>query len=172
MTESEKKFTPEENKDSRLKPVYELLNAKSPLEMSNLYSVEDQRLMKSDEWDYDNPELITNKVKALLEQINPGELTEEEAEWRNEVLWFWYHHAISDAIRKGDQAAAQNYADTALKMQPEEHPNKITKLLYLLVHDNLPEAERCLEEITEEPEKSTAQDLVSHYKTEGFFKKD
>lgn len=159
-----------ENKESSLRAVYEILNAHTPLEMSNLYSEEDQRLMKSGEWDYDNPELITNKVKNLLEQINPAELTEEEAEWRSEVLWFWYHHAISCALQKNDKEAAQRYADTALQLQPEQHPNKITKLLYYLVHDNLPAAEQWLVEITEEPEKTAANDLVNHYKDKGFFK--
>lgn len=170
MTNPEFGSKPEDNKESPLRPVYELLSAHSPLEMSNLYSEEDQKLMKSGGWDYDNPELITNKVKNLLEQINPSELTEEESDWRSEVLWFWYHHAISCAIQKNDKEAAQKYADKALQLQPEQHPNKITKLLHYLVNDNLPEAEKWLEQIIEEPEKLTASDLVSHYKSQGFFK--
>ncbi len=150
--------------------IYKLLNATTPLEMSNNYTEEDQKLMKSGEWDYDNPDLITNKVKVLLEEIDPSTLSEDEADWRNEVLWFWYHHAISCAVGKNDQVAAQDYAQKALDIQHPDHPNKITRLLYLLVNDKLEEAEEWAKAIDEEPEKSTSRNLIDHYIKERFFK--
>ena len=155
---------------SPIKEAYVLLGAHTPLELSNLYTVEDQKLMKSGNWDYGNPELITNKVKIILESIDSASLTEEEREWRQEILWFWYHHAISCAVwMYKDKEAAQKYSTSALENQPAVHPNKITKLLDLLVHDKLDDAEKWAEEITEEPEKSTATSLVSDYKQGGFF---
>lgn len=156
---------------SPLKEAYLMLGAKSPLELSNLYSEEDQKLMDTHAWDYDNPELITNKIKVLLEQADISALNEEEREWRNEILWFWYHHAISCAIwRYKDQKAAQEYSEHALEFQSTEHPNKITRLFYFLTHDQLDRAENWVAGIHEEPEKSTAADVVGWYKKGKFYK--
>lgn len=159
----------ERHHESPLSEVYKLLGASSPLEMSNLYTDKDQELMHSDQWDYDNPELITNKVKNILEELDKSNLNEDELDWSNEVLWFWYHHAISCAIKKNDQNSAQKYATKALELQHDEHPNQITKLLYLLVHDKLQEAKKWANTITEEPEKSTAQYQLEIYKNKGYF---
>jgi hypothetical protein len=156
---------------SPLKEAYILLNAKSPLELNNLYSEEDQKLIKTHMWDYDNPDLITNKIKEILERVDVSALSEEEQEWRNEILWFWNHHAISCAIwRYKDQRAAQEYSERALEFQSTEHPNQITRLFYFLTRDQLDEAEKWVREIHEEPEKSTAADLISWYKKGDFYK--
>jgi hypothetical protein len=155
---------------SPAREAYALLGAQTPIELSNLYSAEDQRLMRSGAWDYENEELVVNQVKNILESLDPLTLTEEEQVWRQEILWFWYHHAISCAIwRYKDKNTAQDYATMALEYQSEDHPNKITKLLYFLVNDQLEEAEQWAAEIDEEPEKSTAADLVKEYKDGDFF---
>jgi len=164
--------SPQQESMGGLKKAYELLGAKTPLELSNLYSIEDQKLMKSNNWDYANPDLITNKVKNILESINESDLTDEEKEWRQEILWFWYHHAISCAIwRYQDKEAAKLYASRALEYQSEDHPNKVTKLLHLLVNDQFEEAEEWAQTIQEEPEKGTGSELLKEYKEQGFFKK-
>ncbi len=156
---------------SPAKEAYLLLNAKTPLELSNRYTQEDQKLMNSKLWDYNNPDLIINQAKRILESVDPMILTREEQVWRQEIIWFWYHHAISCAIAKyGDKEAAQRYAAMALENQPPGHPNKITKLLSLLVNDKIDEAEKYLLLITEEPEKSTGQSLLLGYKQGLFFK--
>ena len=157
-------------KESNLQQVYDILRASTPLEMSQLYTKEDQKLMKAKKWDYDNPSLVVNIVKNLLEKIDPTTLTKDEAKWRQEVLWFWYHHAISCAISKNDKMAAQRYADKAVVLQKSNHPNKITLLLYNLVHDELEHAELHARTITKEPEKSTARDILVMYKEKGFWK--
>jgi len=155
---------------SPAKEAYILLGAKTPLELSNLYSVEDQKLMHSGSWDYADKESAVNKVKGILESIDPSTLTTEEREWRQEILWFWYHHAISCAVwRYKDKAAAQMYAAKALENQPADHPNKITQLLDFLVNDKLEYAEKWVANIGEEPEKSTATSLVQTYKDGKFF---
>lgn len=159
-----------ESNNSPLKEAFELLGASTPLELSNLYAEEDQKLMKSGEWDYNNPSLVVNKVKEILESIDPSELSKEELVWREEILWFWYHHAVSCAVWKyKDKEAAQEYAALALAFQSENHPNKITKLLYLLVNDQIAEAETWTETISESPERETAADLLRDYKGKGFF---
>jgi len=156
---------------SPLKEAYLLLDAKSPVRLSNLYSEEDQKLMVTQAWDYDNPELVTNKIKEILESVDVSKLSEEEKEWRNEILWFWYHHAISCAIwRYKDQRAAQEYSARALEFQSAGHPNQITKLFYFLTRDQLSEAEAWAQEIHEEPEKSTAADILDWYKKGEFYK--
>ncbi len=159
-----------DRENSPLKEAYLLLDAQTPVELSNLYSAEDQKLMKSGSWDYNNSELITNKIKGVLEPTDPAELTIEEKEWRQEILWFWYHHAISCAIwRYKDKTKAQEYSLKALEYQSEDHPNKITRLLYLLVNNQVLEAEKWAKEITEEPEKNSAVDLINDYKDKPFF---
>jgi len=153
-----------------LRDAYSLLGARSPLELSNLYTVEDQKLMTTGTWDYNNPDLVVNKVKTILEAVDSSTLTENEKEWRQEILWFWYHHAISCAVgRYKDIGAAQRYAAQALEYQPEGHPNQITKLLYFLVRDEAEEAEKWAGSIQEEPEKTTAAELLEHYRAGLFF---
>lgn len=158
-----------EMEKSPLKEAYLLLRAYSPLELSNLYAAEDQKIAKSGEWDYGNPDLITNKVKDMIEKVDLSELTEDERQWAQEILWFWYHHATSCAlfIHK-DKGRAKVYAEQALRYQSDSHPNKITKLLYLLADDRLEEAEEwAANEVQDESEKRTAASLVEEYKELG-----
>ena len=159
-----------EKEKSPAKEAYVLLGAKTPLELSNLYSAEDQKLMHAGSWNYKDEESVVNKVKKILESIDPSTLIPDEREWRQEILWFWYHHAISCAVwRYKDKIAAQMYAAKALEYQSAEHPNKITRLLDLLVNDKLEDAEKWSSEIGEEPERSTADSLVQGYKRGNFF---
>ena len=71
---------------SPIKDAYVLLGAKTSLELSRLYTAEDQRLMKAHVWDYKNPDLITNKVKEILELVSDDVLMGDEQEWRAEIL--------------------------------------------------------------------------------------
>ena len=110
--------------------------------------------MKSQKWDPKNPALITNQVKVILEQIDPNDFNEDDRSWYFEVLWFWYHHAVSCTSWITEQPLAQAYATKALalqeKCQPEGfgQPNRITRLLWLLVHDKVDEAKKW---ITDKP---------------------
>ncbi|HVV38871.1 MAG TPA: hypothetical protein VHD31_00920 [Candidatus Paceibacterota bacterium] len=134
------------------------------------YIDEDQRLFKAGEWDYENPFLLTNKVRKILSRTNLRALPKEEREWCLEILWFWHHHAISSAIwMHKDKEAARLNAVAALIYQGDDHPNQITTLLTLLVYDNLPEAEQWAERINDEEERETAQKLMKEYKAGEFF---
>ena len=166
---AEEKF---ETEKSPLREAYEMLGAHTPLELSNLYSERDQELMESRLWDYENPELITNKIKNVLEQIDPASLTEDEKEWRQEIVWFWYHHAISCAIwRYKDKEMAQRYATKALEIQPQGHPNKITRLLFYLAHDRLEDANAWVATLdSDDEELDTAESLIRDYIEIGFFR--
>lgn len=113
-----------------MQAAYDLLGASTPLELNQKYVQIDQVLFKSGEWNYNNPALLTNQVKSILERVDTNSLTADELEWRQEILWFWYHHAISCARWKGDKEAALHFSEVALELQTDEHPNQITKLLY------------------------------------------
>lgn len=153
--------------NSPIKELYLLLDAKTPLELHNKYVAHEQELFKSQEWDYDNPEQIQNKVKEALEAVDPNLLTEEEQKWRREILWFWYHHAISCAIGKKDKLKAIEYSEKALSLQDYDHPNKITKVLNLLLNDKLEEVEEFVKTI--DVDKDTAEGLIEDYKKYGGF---
>ena len=162
---SEKKI---DIKKSPLKEAYILLDAKNPGELDTKYREKDQILMKSVSWDYKDSTLLIHKIKDILECAEINELSADEKYWRLHILWSWYHHAISCAVwRYHDRAKAQAYAKQALAYQPANHTNKITRLLYLLVHDKLTEAEAWQKGITTEPEKTTAIRLMEEYKING-----
>lgn len=164
-----KKF--DKNK-SILKDVYIGFSVSDPGELQDLYMSEDQKLMKVKKWDYNNPNLIPNKVKNMIEELGISDITDKkEKQWIQNILWMWYHHAISCALwRYGDKEAAIKYSEIALNLQPADHPNKITQLLYFLVRDEIESAEKWVKFITEEPEKTTAQYDVELYKNGDFFK--
>ncbi len=157
--------------NSPIKEAYLLLNVKNPRDLDTAYRNEDQKLMLANTWDYENTNLVINKIKKILENISfEKELTGEEKYWRENILWSWYHHAISCAIwRYKDKKAAQRYSTEALKHKAKDHPNKITELLYFLVHDQLEEAENWAKTITTEPEKTTAAHFLHLYKTNKLF---
>lgn len=154
---------------SPIQSAYELMHASSPLELRRLYGEEDQRLMRSRAWDYENPEPVVNKIKQAIEAADPASLSEDEREARSDVLWLWYHHAISAAIwRHRDLEAAKQYAVKALEYQTEDHPNKITRLFDLLLNDKVEDAEQWAAGITDKVEVETAQSLIEQYKNGGF----
>lgn len=168
MIANRKKF--DRNK-SVLKDVYYFFSVNDPGELRDLYDREDQKLMIAAEWDYKNPDLIPNKIKSKIEEINILNIPDEkEKKWIQNILWLWYHHAISCALwRHGDKEAALKYSETALLLQPRDHPNKITKLLYLLVREDLTEAKKWAAFITEEPEKTMAERIIREYEDGTFF---
>jgi hypothetical protein len=154
---------------SPLREAYVLLNATHPAELSTRYTQEDQRLMKLQKWDYKDHDLIINKIRHILENADMGKLADSEKEWRSNILWFWYHHAISCAIwRYKDKLKARNFSAKALEFQSATHPNKITRLFYLLLNNRMDEAEKWGAVITNEPEKTTAKRLVAEYKRDSF----
>lgn len=153
-----------------LKDAYELVGATSIRELHRAFVDEDQRLMKSRAWDYDNPALLTNRIKVILADLDLATLSEEEREWCLEMLWLWHHHAISSAVwRQKDRVQARFHAAEAMRYQCKGHPNRITRLLYFLVHDNLAEAEAWATQITDEVEGETAAALLCEYKERRFF---
>jgi len=153
---------------SPMREAYDLLGATTPLELSNLYSKQENPLFISHEWDYDIPNQIQNKVKYILENVNESELTEDEREWREEILWFWYHHAISCANWKKDKEKMKEFSQKALEYQGN-NPNILTRTMFLLAHDNIKEAKEWVQSKEGDEDHGTALEFIENYKKFGFF---
>ncbi len=151
---------------SVMREVYVLLGASTPLELSRRYTEEEQVLFKNKEWDYDNPEQIQNKVKSILESVDESGLTEEEKEWRCEILWFWYHHAISVALWKDDTEKAKAFSVKASEYQGD-NPNILTRTMYLLLHGKVDEAEEWLKQHESDSDYETGMEILKNYKNLG-----
>jgi hypothetical protein len=132
--------------------------------LSNVYSMYDQAAFKDKSWDYDNPNFICRRVVELIEGLPDDEITIEEREWFQEICWFFHHHSASYAIfLKKDKNRAKEEVELALNFQANDHPNKITKLLYYLLSDMLREAEEYVKTING-VEFETALWLIDKYK--------
>lgn len=158
-----------------LKEAYTLLSASSPSELARKFIKEDQRLLKTQTWDYKNSKLVLNKVKEIVERAMTDGFTTGSEEGDNELremLWFWYQHATGYAIwGDGDKSKALEFSLKALTYQTSDNPNQITRLLYLLVHDQNIEATAWLETIVNEPDKTAARGIMDEYLAGNFFKR-
>jgi hypothetical protein len=155
-----------------LPAIYTEFGCKNIEEFDDKFRSEDQQLMKTYSWDYANDNLVANKMFRAIEHISLSSFDNaDERYWVQHILWAWYNHATGCALwRYGDRVKATEYSEKALDIQPKPHPNKITKLMYHLVRDELAEAESWAQTITTEPESSTAQDTIELYKRGEFFK--
>ncbi len=151
----------------------ELLQVSSPYELARNFIKEDQRLLKKQSWDYKNSELVLNKVKEIVESVIDDDLITNDKDIEDEletILWFWYHHATGYAIWKyKDKMKALKFSSKALKYQTADNPNQITQLLYLLVRDEVTEAEALLEKISDEPDKTASRGILQEYIAGNFF---
>ncbi len=152
-----------------LRSIYTMFGVRSAKELHNVYAELDQQLMKEGRWDYTNPSLLTNRVRCALARVDLEKLDEEEREWCREIIWFWHHHAISCAIGRHNKPEAQFHAEEALRYQGKGHPNQITYLLHLLVHDKIECAESWAAQIVCDVERNTAAELIREYKAGLFF---
>jgi len=153
-----------------LQKAYELAGVNEPLALYTAYSKLEQVLFKNRTWDYDNPDQTHNQIKREVEEINLDSLNEDEALWCREIMWYWHHHAISAAaIWKRDKTMARIFATKALEHQTADHPNKITRLLYFLVHSEFEKAEEWAKTITCE-DGPVAQDVIGWYRDDELFR--
>ncbi len=128
--------------------------------------------MYAGEWDYKNESQIPNMVAYALEKIDLASVTnDQERFWVRDILWLWNHHAITCALhRYGDVKAAREFSEKALALMPPNHPNMITKLLHLLVHERGEEARAYASSIVSEVERDTATVLLREYENGTLFK--
>lgn len=149
--------------------VCDLFWTKDLRSLHEAYMREDQRLFTARLWDYDDPLSILNQGKDLLEKIDPGILSEDDRVWWYETMWIWHHHAISAAIWKNDRARAQHYAAMALAYQMPDHPNRVTRLLWHLVHDRLEEAKSWTREMIGSDHQVEIELIADYEEMGGFF---
>ncbi len=152
-------------KDNTMSPLYGALGVSTPQELDALFTKLDQTEMKAGDYNYENEESLLNKIKKHLEGVDVETLTEEEVKWRNEMLWLWNHHATSMALfGHRDHEAAQEFVDKSLSHMPDDHPNKITRLLYFLSRGDVESAELWARNEVGENEQAAAQDAIQNYK--------
>ncbi|MEK7642013.1 MAG: hypothetical protein AAB365_03415 [Patescibacteria group bacterium] len=127
----------------------------------------DQQLMKAGLWDYKNSDYENNKLVRELRDLALDDLTADEKYWVRQIIWFWYHHAVSCALFKySNRTFAQIFAVEALKYYEllPDHPNKITPLLYYLVFNRFEEAEHWVQSFPlDHDEAQTAVDILMDY---------
>lgn len=157
-----------------LKEAYALLEASSSSELARKFITEDQRLLKTQSWDYKNPELVLNKVKEIVDRAIGNGFAAGDKDSEDDlktILWFWYHHATGYAIWDyKEKEKALEFSAKALKYQTSDNPNQITRLLYLLIRDKEAEATSWLETISDEPDKTSAHGIMEEYRAGNFFK--
>ena len=163
-----------ESAREKMNKVYSLFGVNDTHALWEAYFSEDQRRDPSDtpaeeklKRLYDNSDYILNKAKTLLEQIDEDSLTKDEKRVREEILWLWYHHGVSQAIWKKDKQSAQAFAK---KARSYECKNQITDLLHFLVNDKLEEAKNWAKQINNKSEQETAEFLIREYEKGKFFK--
>jgi hypothetical protein len=131
----------------------------------------DQERMKSKVWDYKNTTSLDTRIVRDLERVTRSDLTEDER-WRVEqMIWMWYHHAVSCAIYKyRDREAALCFVHKALEHQSRipNHPNKITSLFLFLLNGKLKKARESMKRMSR-IERNTAQDIISEWEKQSPF---
>lgn len=127
-----------------------------------IYLPEDQRLMESGGWDYNDDSSLVNRIHNDLQAIDPETLSEEDSYQYRAIHWFWNHHAISCAIcRYQDFEAAKKYTEVALSYLDTDHPNQITGLFALLLEHKFVEAQEYIDRIDDTVEKDTGKYMLS-----------
>lgn len=150
---------------SNMSDICSVLGVRTPKELDTLFTELDQSEMKKGSYDYEDENLLLNKIKKHLETFDPETLNEEELKWRNEMLWLWNHHAAGMALLgHKDHETARNFAEEALSYMPEDHPNKITKLLYFLSCGDVTGAENWIQNEVSDSEKNAVLDAIQNYK--------
>ncbi len=151
---------------SPIKNALILLGATDPHDLFLKYVQVEQKHFKDGSWDYNNSDQVQNIIKETLESVNEAELTETEAEWRNQILWFWYHHAVSIADRNRDKEKMKQFSENAIKYEDES--NILTRTMYLLCHDKIDDAEKWTAEHMGNDDYETSVEMVNNYKKIGW----
>ena len=149
----------------RIDQICKKYSVQSVKELAQLADDDDQRLMRSLEWDYEVDALHTQIVNDL-KRVPRKELVGDEKWQVEQVIWFWYHHATSCAIyRHDDRKKALYFIQKALRYQARipDHPNKVTLLLYLLLKGNFSKAKTLVPTMNED-EIETGRELVEEWK--------
>ena len=139
---------------------------------------EDQRAMRSGEWNYKDPNWALNQWKDLFESRNDEDLSPEGQQSKWNVLWLWYHHASQFAAKNGDLQNALLFIDKALvfkeKLGLDNHITLLLKQLYLgdiagakKIAESIP-AKKVVNttsgpEEVDNQEKKSANELIAYY---------
>lgn len=99
--------------------------------------------MNANAWDYQDRAQPLNQATPWLLAVDQKLLRPDDAYLVREMLWMWYHHAVSCALfRHFDKAAAKMFVREAMSHQNIDCPNRITMLFYILLIDDDVDAAR------------------------------
>lgn len=162
---------------SPIAEAYRLLDATDPQDLHEKYVALEQIAFKSPDrmvlWDYDNPDLVQNKVKEILENADTSSMDEYELERRKRILWFWYHHAISAASWHQDKEKMKFFSEKA--MEYEDESNILTRTMFFLLNDRIQDAEDWVNnpsvdsDIDISGDIETCKEMIENYKKTGLF---
>ncbi len=160
----------EKNGNNLLQKIFKEFGVKDMYELDRSNLEYDQKVIKENLFDENDPDLLNNRIKDRLLDIDLNELEKYERQIIQGILWLWYHHATTVAIwRDKDLSKARSLCKKAIDNLYPEHPNKITPMIHLLLHGKIEEARRWKEEEVEEVEKEYALYLLEEYE-KGTFK--
>ncbi|MFW0870844.1 MAG: hypothetical protein ACKKL4_00045 [Patescibacteria group bacterium] len=137
--------------------------------LNALFMQHDQVDIKNHTYDMDNPHAITNQIKEALLKLDLNSLEKEDKDTAYHILWLWHHHACTAAMWQiGDFARAKGLCATALSYIHEENPNKMTKLIWYLLHHKIQEARAWYKHEVSKEENEYAQMLFDAYDADAF----
>lgn len=138
-------------------------------ELNRLFMSHDQADITNQTYDIDDQSAITNQIKDALLQLDLDSLEQEDRDTAYHILWLWHHHACTAAMwQLGDFSRAKELCATALSYIHKENPNKMTKLIWLLLHHKTEEAKTWYEQEVSKEEEDYAQMLFKAYDANAF----
>lgn len=141
-------------------------------ELDKLHLKHDQKAIKGGFFNENDADLLNNKIKKRLLELDLEELEKQEKQIVQSTLWLWYHHATTVAIwRDGDLKKARKHCRRAMEYLYPEHPNRITPMIQMLLHGKIEEARKWNEEEVNEVEKEYAVHLLNEYEKGTFNEK-
>ncbi|MDB5239225.1 MAG: hypothetical protein JWO00_560 [Candidatus Parcubacteria bacterium] len=73
------------------------------------YVLNDRALHAQGKWDPRNPNLIVNKIKSCLIDMDPVYLPEVHSDYRADILWSWYRKAIPSVWMMHESIAGEKH---------------------------------------------------------------
>jgi hypothetical protein len=67
-----------------------------------------------------------------------------------------------------DKEKMREFSTKALGYQGDDHPNILTRTMYLLAHDRIEEAEAWVESKNGDADEESAQEMIDNYKKIGW----
>ncbi len=121
-------------------------------------------MLNDNEWDFNDEELVPNKIKALLENCHE-KMTDEEQFYINHMIWSWHQHATIMALRIYDIDDAKKFFAEASTFKA--HHDDLTKILEFMTNGRIDSAQNYANHMEQPELKPDALEIIRDY-TEGY----